>query len=203
MNVWQQNRVVVSSGSVLWGCLLDGFGPVCRHFSLEDQLSPPSSRTVCFPVRKSSPEAAGSKATAQTMWQNKTWTMQRPRKLSCKSPKTGVALFILTDPEGNTETMEAFKRVASFCVSTHIHTSHSCHQSPHYINVPGLQSCHSLLFWQLMEQMFLLIKFYFGGFNLQESLSQYVGSRRTRMNITWTWFKTSSRLWTRSIKHDS
>lgn len=98
--------------------------------------------------------------------------------------KSQNASFILTDPEGNTETMEAFKRVTSFCVSTHVHSSHSCHQSPHYINVPGLQSCHSLLFWQLMEQMFLLIKVYFGGFNLQESLSQYVGSRRTRMNIT-------------------
>ena len=41
------------------------------------------------------------------------------KKLSRKSPKTGVASFILTDPEGNTETMEVFKQVTSFWWNKH------------------------------------------------------------------------------------
>lgn len=145
MNVWQQNRVVVSSGSVLWGCLLDGFGPVCRHFSLEDQLSPPSSRTVCFPVRKSSPEAAGSKATAQTMWQNKTWTMQRPRKLSCKSPKT-----LHSSSQIQKETQRQWKLLNGSPASVCRHTS--IHHTP-------VTRVHITLMFQVSKAVIL---FYFG-----------------------------------------
>lgn len=147
MNVWQQNCVVVSSGSVLWGCLLDGFGPVCRHFSLEDQLSPPSSRTVCFPVRKSSPEAAGSKATAQTMWQNKPEQCSVQENCPAKVPKLQ---SLHSSSQIQKETQRQWKLLNGSPASVCRHTS--IHHTP-------VTRVHITLMFQVSKAVIL---FYFG-----------------------------------------
>lgn len=79
MNEDHQDHVVVCRRTVKRGCLLAQTGPV-HH------LSPLSLCTVCFPVRKSRP-GPGSRATAWTMWHNKT---SKDRNVNNDESKTGL-----------------------------------------------------------------------------------------------------------------